>query len=240
MATERSQTPDILRLNALIDGELSPADRAEMAARLATDRDLSRAYATLAQIKACVAGQDETAIGPDPLIVPPRPSRLRWAVAVGAAAAVAGLGLFAFVNGLTTDRADVPEPARHALVVLAALPENPVVPELSLAGLKLTDVALDHSGPVRFLKATYSGRQGCRLDLRIRPADADVLPLAGTSSLSWTVGRISYDLSAHGMPSWRFTLIAEAAERQTRNGRLPEDVSRQIREARALAPPCVG
>jgi hypothetical protein len=42
------------------------------------------------------------------------------------------------------------------------------------------------------------------------------------------------------MPGWRFAVIAEAAERETRDGRTPDAVGRRLREARALAPPCTG
>lgn len=238
MGTERRQPADLLRLNALIDGELSPADRAEMAARMAADRDLARTHATLARLKACIAEPGKAEAEASSAELPKRSIRRLRPVAIGTAVAAAVIVAIVALTG--TDRPDVPPPAQHALIVLAALPGNTVVPELGLAGLKLTDVAIDYSGPVRSLRATYLGRQGCRLDLRIRPAEAAVKPLDGTSLRSWTVGGIAYDLSAHGMPTWRFSLIAEAAERQTRNGQLPDNVAAQIKEARVSAPPCVG
>ena len=51
MDTE-AKNKDHLLLNALVDGELAPQERAEMAARLAADRDFARAHATLARLKA--------------------------------------------------------------------------------------------------------------------------------------------------------------------------------------------
>ena len=53
MGTELNNK-DLLLLNALVDGELAPQDRAAIAARLAVDRDLARAYATLARLKASI------------------------------------------------------------------------------------------------------------------------------------------------------------------------------------------
>ncbi|PWB64110.1 MAG: hypothetical protein C3F17_07790, partial [Bradyrhizobiaceae bacterium] len=46
---------DTERLNALVDGELAPAARAALAERIAADRSLARAHATLARLKSCVA-----------------------------------------------------------------------------------------------------------------------------------------------------------------------------------------
>ena len=125
-------------------------------------------------------------------------------------------------------------------MTLAALPANPVIPDLGVAGLVLTDIDVDRSGSVRFLMATYSGPHGCRLDLRVGPAGAAASPREGAIRHTWTVGDLAYELTAHGMPGWRFTLIADAVERETRSGRLPDGSDRRLREARSAAPPCTG
>jgi len=36
-------------------------------------------------------------------------------------------------------------------------------------------------------------------------------PMDGTSGHAWTVGHLASELAAHGLPGWRFTLIADAA-----------------------------
>ena len=64
--------------------------------------------------------------------------------------------------------------------------------------------------------------------------------MTGSSRHRWTVDDIAYELVAHGMPDWRFALISEAAERQTRSGRLPRRMEQRLREARSSAPPCAG
>lgn len=238
MGTETNPQADILRLNALVDGELSPAERAEMAARIAADRDLARAHATLARLKGCIAERAEAAPGAS-MVLPPKRG---WRLPLGLGAAIAAGGLVFLIVSIETapQKKDVPIAARDAVIRLAALPSNVVVPDLGVAGLSLTDIDIDQSGPARFLHATYSGPHGCRLDLRVGPAEAAAQPMSGTSWRSWTVGGVTYELAAHGMPGWRFSLVAEAAERETRSGRLPDTIDRQLREARAGAPPCSG
>lgn len=68
MATDINREDDLVRLNAFVDGELSPADRAAVAARLARDAQFAHAHATLARLKACVHG------GADDQFVPPVPA----------------------------------------------------------------------------------------------------------------------------------------------------------------------
>ena len=129
---------------------------------------------------------------------------------------------------------------RDAVVTLAALPANPVIPHLDMGGLTLEDVKIDRAGDVRLLVASYRGPHGCLLDLRVSPAGFAVPAGVGSSRHTWEVGPLAYELVAHGMPGWRFAVIADAAERETRDGRAPDAVRRRLREARAVAPPCAG
>jgi hypothetical protein len=238
MGTETDTTRDFLRINALADGELSAHERAEVAARIADDRDMARAHATIARLKACVAEETEPAAS----ISIPTTARhsLRRPLGLGAIALAAGLTVLLVAIRVSSDHEPVPVGARDAVISLAALPANPVIPDLTVAGLKLTDLGVDRSGRRPFLLATYSGPHGCRLDLRVHPSAEPALPLQGTSRHAWTVDDVAYELAAHGMPGWRFTLIAEAAERETRRGTLPDGIGRRLREARAAAPPCAG
>ena len=64
--------------------------------------------------------------------------------------------------------------------------------------------------------------------------------LAGTSRRRWIAGDLAYELVAHGMPAWRFDIIADAAEQQTRIGSDPVRIDRRLREADIGAPPCLG
>jgi hypothetical protein len=227
---------DLLRLNALVDGELAPAERAQLAARLATDRDLAHAYATLARLKAVIGeGADAT-----PEISLPSPQRRVWprvAAAAAALAAVIAVALFA-ANGFLTRNADVPNEAPTA-ITLASLPAGTTIPRLDTAGLKLVSLVIN-PGTVPLFTATYRGPHGCRLDLRAWPVGEPPPPLAGTSHHRWTVGDLTYELVAHGMPVWRFDVIADASELQTRLNGDHHYINRRLRQAEYGAPPCAG
>lgn len=229
---------DLLRLNALVDGELAPADRAEIAARLAVDRDLARAYATLAQLKATLG--DST--GDTPVFtLPPARRAIRWRLGFAAAACVIGVIGIGFLiksglpsdGGLATDVAEGPTAIIHA-----SLPAGTTIPRLDTAGLNLIGLAID-PGKVLLFTASYRGPHGCRLDLRAWRVGAEAPPVTGTSQHQWTTGGLVYELVAHGMPPWRFAIIADAAEQQTRQGD-PDRVDRRLRQAAIGAPPCLG
>jgi hypothetical protein len=236
MDSDRRQQ-DLLRLNALVDGELGPAEGADLAARLAVDRELARAYATLARVKAAIGEVAEEA----PEIVLPSPKRLTWprmaAVGVGLAAMLA-VALFAANSFLSNRDNEGPNEAPTA-ITLASLPAGTTVPRLDTAGLKLVNLDID-PGRVPIFTARYRGPHGCRLDLRAWPVGNPPPPLAGSSRHRWTAGGLTYELVAHGMPVWRFDIIADAAELQTRLNVDHNRINRRLRQAEYGAPPCTG
>lgn len=235
---DSGRTHDLERLNALLDGELTATERAGVAARLATDRDLASAYATLARLKAVTA----EAAGDCPAIVLRRPWWLRVRRHVAAIAACVVLA----VGGAVLLRQEWPgadsPPAGAAEgpteIALASLPAGTTVPRLDAAGLKLINLAFNQSS-IQLFTATYRGPHGCRLDLVVWPAAANA-PAAGPSSYRWVVGTLAYELTAHGMPDWRFRIIADGAEQQTRQAADPGHIDRRLREASRGAPPCLG
>lgn len=247
MAGERIIPDDVVeRLNALIDGELPPAEHAALADRIAADRDLAHAHATLARLKARVVESAETgSVAGVELPKAPRrpPPVLRMGraggIAVGAATAAA-----AIVSIFLWQREPVPEPALNAelapIIVLAALPAAPVIPDLGYAGLKLVGGEVERSGETDVLVAAYRGPRGCRLELRVRPQAANVPPTVGTSRRIWTAGDLTYELVAFGMPAGRFMAVAAAAMDATRAGQMPSDAETRLREASLAAPPCTG
>jgi anti-sigma factor RsiW len=245
---------DIQRLNALIDGELTPAEQADVAGRLASDRHFARAHATLARLKAAVGElANET-----PVPVLPRARRFartrhllmsatsaglhRYGpMAAGIAVILALCGAVMLGTVLTAGR---PSPGETASVdpialTLASLPQGTRIPALDSAGLRLVDVAIAPAGQANAVVAQYRGPHGCRIDLRLHPFDIPST-LSGTSLSTWRVDDIVYELAAHGMPAWRFALIADAAEQQTRHGGMPANAERRLREANAAPPPCAG
>jgi hypothetical protein len=241
MAIEDEPSSEITRLNAFVDGELTPGERAAVAAQIRAQPSFARAHATLARLKACIA---ESADATPPVLIawPPRRSQsVAFRIGVAGTAVVAcGLVGLLIVLQFRAERGLVPLAGREAAVTLAALPANPVIPQLDAAGLVLEDVKVERAGDVHLLLASYRGPHGCRLDLRVSPAGSAVPTRAGSSRHSWEVGALAYDLVAHGMPGWRFAIIADAAEQETRAGYSPDASRRRLREARASAPPCTG
>jgi hypothetical protein len=233
---------DLLRLNALVDGELDTAERATMAARIASDRDLARTHATLSRLKAVVAemATDKTGIVL-PRSVLPR-SQIRRRILPAAAAllfAVAGSWAL-WVGPERLERSDISARPEAVAVTLAALPAGTSVPVLDGAGLQLIGVTVQQAGDTPVLRANYRGPHGCRLELRAYRGDA-ILPAAqATIHRAWRVADVAYELDGHGMPAWRFAIIAEAAERQTRRESIPKAIEHGLREARLGAPPCTG
>jgi hypothetical protein len=240
MGTEDTPNSDIRRLNAFVDGELAPSERAEVATMIATDRAFARAHATLARLKACI-GEAADATAADMIVPSPKKRFGRPAVGLGlsALAACTAIALYA-AFALMTPNDSTPLKARDAVVTLAALPARPVIPNLDVAGLAVEDVKVDRAGDVPLLVVSYRGPHGCRLDLKVWARWNPLAPSIGTSRHSWEVGDLAYELVARGMPGWRFALIAEAAERETRGDVRPDDAGRRLREARASAPPCTG
>lgn len=235
---DNSPNPDdLLTLNALVDGELAPAERAEIASRLAVDRDLARAYAALARLKATVAN---TADDVPALRLPKARRPVAWRLTAAAACVAAVIGGLVAGHGLLSSASpDTATAEGPTAITLASLPAGTNIPRLDTAGLKLIGLAID-PGKVPLITASYRGPHGCRLDLRAWPAGAEAPAVTGTSRRNWAVGDLVYELVAHGMPQWRFAIIAEAAEQQTRLGSDPERVDRRLREANIGAPRCVG
>ena len=238
MAIDRKPDDELL-LNALVDGELGPSEHAAAAARLAGEREFARAYATLTRLKASVVESAEAG-APIELSLP-RPRRpIKLAIA-GTAALAATIAAAIYLGPLLRSELQIAaiESAPGEAVTLAALPGDPILPDLAPAGLRLTRTIVSTSRGGQTLVATYLGPRGCRLELRVRDAASAEVPAEGTDRRSWRVGSLAYELVAFGMPSARFAAVAEAAEKATRATGLPKRIDRQVREARASAPPCI-
>jgi len=240
MATDVKTRDDILRLNALVDGELAPGERAALAVRLAEDREFARAHATLARLKAAVVESAETA--PAMSIPIPTAKAGRGALRLAMAAAVGGLIVASVAaTSLLSQRETAPAAiSPEAAIVLAALPETPIVPDLGGAGLRLEQARVDAAEERQQLVAVYLGPRGCRVELRVRRSGGAEFFVRGTEQRTWVVGGLAYELTAFGMPSARFAAVADAAEMATQAGRLPDAGKRLLREARVALGPCLG
>ncbi|MCC6949465.1 MAG: hypothetical protein IT539_17040 [Bradyrhizobiaceae bacterium] len=235
MATDRASQDELL-LNALVDGELSPRERAAAASRLASDREFARAYAVLMRLKASVVEGAEEA-GTVAVRLPRQRDR-RIAVAAGVAAVLVALIAGGAMDWLVEREAPQAEIATQT-VKLVSFTQPAVLPDLVPAGLKLTATATQRGTNGEVLIATYLGPRGCRLELRVQRAEGAVVTADGTDRRNWQVGDLVYQLVAYGMPAERFIAVAEAAERATRAGGSPVAPGRRLREARISAPPCL-
>lgn len=236
MAADRKS--DEILLNALVDGELRPAEHAAAAARLRTDKEFARAYATLARLKAFVAEiADEDEASPIEL-VPPASTRRRLVAAYAALAAAAVV--FLFVVLLPPERRDPIQTTQSSpdKIVAVAFAGEAVIPDLSAAGLKLARTVVSTSGGAQSLVATYLGPRGCRLELWVGNASSRAASSAGTERRNWQIGDLVYELVAFGMPASRFGKVAALAEKATRATVPPDDAERLI-QARIKRPPCV-
>lgn len=224
-------------LNAFLDGELRPDEHARMAARIAAEPGLARAHATLAQLRAGIAGFADAT---QPPVLKMQPRSVRWPAAAAAAmvALLAGLSLVQ----LHSARPELMAAATghdDAAAQAVSLVGRPMIPDLSPAGLTLIRVDRGADNLLDHLVAVYTGPRGCRLELHVRPLGSDpIVAPQSTYRRAWVEGASVYELLAFGMPLDRFAVVAEAAESQTRALAGPDP--HRLREARSNAPPCVG
>ncbi|MCW5693578.1 MAG: hypothetical protein KIT48_14555 [Pseudolabrys sp.] len=239
MERDQQQQQDLEKLNALVDGELPPDERAALAGRLANERDLARAYATLARLKATIGEVADAPIDAPVFDLPRRrPARLVRELAIGAGlAAMVAAGILVALP--RTPEPEAPLGEGPTAITLASLPAGTTVPRLETAGLKLTGLVID-PGKVPLVSATYRGPHGCRLELRAWPIDVAAPETANAERHRWVAGNLVYELIAHGMPATRFALIAGAAEGQTAANADHDRIGRQLRQASHGAPPCAG
>ena len=234
-------TTPLERLNALIDGELPPAEHAALADSIAAGRDLAQAHATLARLKACiVASAEQTPVGG--IDISGASVKSRTLPIAGWAAAAAAAVLLGVVTFYPDQQQSEQTPRRDmaSFVTLAALPVAPVIPDLTNAGLTLVGGEVERTGTTAVLVAAYRGPRGCRLELRVHDAAVPMAPTGGTSRAAWTVDDLSYELVAFGMPAGRFAAVSAAAEAATRAGAMPGSAATRLREASLQAPPCTG
>lgn len=241
-------------LNAYVDGELSPAERAGVARAAAEDRRVAQQIAAIEQLKLALAGEREA---PDlhlPSARPPRRMRLALAAAACAALVVLGAHLALRPDPATdslaaaldlhrswSEQADAtalrPLPAR-----LAAF-GGPAAIDLSAAKLSLAHVTeLDEPSPLVLLG--YVGNRGCKVSLVIGVA------IEGSGALvrrergpfdayAWRASGVGFVLVASGMDAARFRSIAEALAQATRErAPLDRETRLALAESRTNSPPC--
>lgn len=237
---------DWQRLNAYIDGELGPAEAAEVAATLARQPDLAARVASLSRLKAATGAltEDEE--------LPPLPRRRRPLPLAGAlAATVAALVVLALwlwpasapPSAAWLDRAVAAHNDWLAAVstkeAMASLPTAVAqagtdgIPDLSEAHLTLVYVRfLPEQGREHALQLGYVGIHGCRVSLWISAAVAGLneqpaaVQAKGVEGYAWLKDDTGYAFLALGMDPERLRLLAEAVARITQQGHGVDDASR--------------
>ena len=243
-------------LNAYVDGELSPPDRAEVAAALAARPALARRVAVLTKLKATAGEGTEAAAADD--FLPPRGPAWRgrsWSrIAVGLVAALAIAASAVLIPWRAGDgdawltaplavhdawvasgEAGLPESGAGAVLVgLANLGSGAEIPDLTAAKLTITGVrflpATDERSPA--LHVAYGGTRGCRVTLWITPAPPGLDPMKLTLHQRGpyrVYGWRAGDIAYALISSVhpaRFELIARTARKVTLERVQPDDETR--------------
>lgn len=220
------------RLNAYVDGELSPEDRCDIAREIADDPAAARAVAALTSAKAHVrqayasdnadflAGTSGGSRGPVFMIA-----------ASVAMLIVAGLGLWMAASSWQGgDRRladalgiyDSWHGTSETGLIRATAPSGAGMPDLRPAGLTLfrVDPSVRLGGTIAS-HVTYLGKNGCRLSLFAYGApDGRLIPAASLSSPdvlseAWSISGTGYLLLARRMNGKRFQVLAKAIQEAT-------------------------
>jgi anti-sigma factor RsiW len=249
------------RLNAYVDGELGPAEAAEVAAAIARDRELAARVASLTRLKA-VASSLPPQQDPPPVPRLRPPARRRNLLLPTAAALV--LALLAAIAGWSwlpgpqqPDRwlaqaaaahqawIDGETPSGAPAEALAALASGNLVhvPDLSDAHLALVQLSAQPEAGSVFLG--YRGIHGCQVGLWIgsAPPDLGPQPLAVASGdiagYAWRLGETGYALLSHGMDPDRLKLLAETvATIISRDDALDQDIRAALHNSTVIGAPC--
>lgn len=250
------------RLNAYVDGELSPAEAAEIAAAVARDAELAGRVATLTRLKATTSDLAPQHKAPP---IPRLPSRRprRYALPLSAALALllvaaAAIGLWRpwlqpadawLAEAAASHRAwiesgedgDAAAPGK----VLAALKTANFgdIPDLTDAHLSLVRIAAGPKTGSVFLG--YRGIHGCRVGLWIGapPPDLGARPESVASGdvagYAWRLDDTGYALLARGMDPGRLKQLAEAVAEITGQGNLlSQEIRTALRNTAQTGAPC--
>lgn len=257
------------RLSAYVDGELSAAEAANVAAALANDAALARQVATLALLKAASAealdaGTEELPNLRFPRHGPARAPRLP-ALSASLPIVVAGAVMLATIlyaigkqdNELARWRNAAEDHHRAWLAadargVLAQsdgdlrLDVSGVagqIPDLSIARLRVVHAVVATAHAPGGLYVGYVGTRGCRLGLWIAPAPAglheELLIATAGATATWRVKDTGYRIVARDMDPARFRAVAEYLVQATRRPPEREPV-RMAASPDVMSAPCLG
>ncbi len=258
--------PTDQELNAYVDGELSPRERASVAEAIARSPEIAARVATLTRLKSALAEPFEA---PEDLLPKEKPRNRAWRAIAACAAVILVVSATAVLTVTHRPAGDAWfEVARagHAAWLKEPLPARPQepraglflaslnrlggrvhVPDLTSAKLRLTYLRLHpgRNGGAPALHLGYTGRRGCRLTLWVTPvpdaSDSDLKEYRNlpTRAFYWRSGGMAYAVIATGMAERRFTMIARMVYATSLRYRDFDKATRlALRRTSDLAPPC--
>lgn len=248
------------RLNAYVDGELGPAEAAEVAAAIARDMELAARVATLTRLKAATSSLPPQH-GAPPAPRPRAPRRRSFALPVAASlvlvilAAIAGWSWSSssqrgdrwLAQAAASHQAWIEgtAPSQAPSQILAALTAGDIVhiPDLSDAHLSLVHLSAQPEAGSVFLG--YRGIHGCRVGLWIGGAPSGLGPQptpvesGNIAGYAWRFGETGYALLAHGMDPSRLKLLAETVAKITgRDNVLDQEIRAALHNTTETGAPC--
>jgi anti-sigma factor RsiW len=259
--TMSSRPSDWEALNAYVDGELEPADAADVADRIAREPAFARRAAALTGMKAALAETADTpAFDFDP---PDRKAGYQWRWLSVAAAVIVIFAAFALWTAQferttpawltaaaaahTNLAALQPDSPPKAEAVSALRDFEPYLPDLSAAKLSLAAAApFAADGHPNGVILQYTGTRGCRVTYVAFPGEGLALEesltrfdTGGLTGYGWRVGAIGYALLAQGMDPNRLEVIAASVHAASRLHRPFDEATRsQLAQSRANSRAC--
>lgn len=208
------------KLNAFVDGELSPAEAAQVATVIADDARIAYRFVRLHQMKAALAGfADAMQLPPMPEDQARHPSLLRKAANLGAAVAfviavlipipTSGPGLPVGDNASLAEHDNWLALGNHAGIWSLPVGFEWIEPVMRTSRLELVYArdgeAVQHLG--------FKGANACRLSLFVSVSDASEKPLRLTLAddrqhAIWQTGGFAFEMVARDMAPARFATVA--------------------------------
>ena len=243
-------------LNAYVDGELDPAQAAEVAERISRNPALAREVATLTRLKGAASAAFDTSVFVPILTEPARPRR--WRTASAAAAAIVllvatGLAVWqedrpaspvwlnaALLQHDTMAKATATDRLQPAALAVASN-FQPFIPDLAAARLQpvaAVPFLAGNGAATAGIAIHFRGTRGCKLSYFAFMLGTDETTLGEALALldprttqgheghAWRVGEIGYVLLARGMDTGRLSTLAEMIHAASRKHRPLDEAAR--------------
>ena len=225
-------------MNAYCDGEVTPAQRAEIETRLPQDPALQKMLDEIRMVSGALAALKP--VQQEPNVAPANTNwrPLAWCASIAVAALLAGAFLFApagqktpmgwHQSFLLQDYEINNQPS------LVGYDDQAGVPNLELANLYLVDQRQLRDGKG---VAHYTGRNNCRLTIISGPIGAQQPTPNGDWVSQWSTGSGVYTILATGMDQRRFDAVSDFVQQATQSNSQPATVL-AMKMATDAAAPC--